>query len=470
MHRFVRALHLAPILAALAIASPTGQAPAPATHTKASPAAKAWTPSLTPDGRPDLEGIWVNKIATPLERPKELEGVSRLTDAQVDDLRRRARRLFGDGKADFAPGDQTFLAALRDVSAYKNPNATGDANEMIELVFENRTSLIVDPPDGKIPALTPAAAQRRAALEEGARRIPAGPEDLSDILRCISFGVPRLGGALGAGPYGYYQIVQSPKHVVLLMESIHDARIIPLDGRPHLPGDVYQRHGDSRGRWEGHTLVVDTTNFSPESRRTGSFHVLNNFMESFEHLHLIERFTRVAPDTINYELTFNDPTTWTKPWTAMIPLKRSHETVYEFACHEGNESTMNGILRGARAQDARTLDFEFFRSKVEPIFLAKRPGHARCIACHGSGTPLRLQPLGAGRTAWTEEESRKNFETIRRVAIPGDPTSRLLVHVLAEEAGGDFYHNGGKHWSSQNDPEWQTLKAFVLGQTAAGGR
>ena len=107
------------------------------------------------------------------------------------------------------------------------------------------------------------------------------------------------------------------------------------------------------------------------------------------------------------------------------------------------------------------LDFEFFKSKVQPIFLAKRPGHARCISCHASGTPLRLQPLSAGSTTWNDEESRKNFDAVRRFVVPGSAKSRLLIHPLAEQAGGDFFHNGGKHWDSQNDPEWQTLKAWV---------
>ena len=120
----------------------------------------------------------------------------------------------------------------------------------------------------------------------------------------------------------------------------------------------------------------------------------------------------------------------------------------------------------ASAPARPSLDYEFFKTKVQPIFLNKRPGHARCIACHGSGTPLRLQPLAPGSTTWTEEESRKNFEAIRRVAAPGNLKSRLLLHPLEEQAGGDFYHNGGKHFGSQNDPEWQTLKAWVLGQTA----
>ena len=123
-----------------------------------------------------------------------------------------------------------------------------------------------------------------------------------------------------------------------------------------------------------------------------------------------------------------------------------------------------GVAQGGNAGPA--LDYEFFKTKVQPIFLAKRPGHARCIACHGSGTPLRLQPLAPGSTTWNEEDSRKNFEAMRRVALPGDLKSRLLVHPLDEKAGGDFYHNGGKHWSSQNDAEWQTLRAWILGQPA----
>ena len=127
-----------------------------------------------------------------------------------------------------------------------------------------------------------------------------------------------------------------------------------------------------------------------------------------------------------------------------------------------------GVLGQQPASSAAepSLDYNFFKAKVEPIFLYKRPGHARCISCHGSGTPLRLQPLDPGRTTWTEEESRKNFQVIQRVARPGFLKSKLLLHPLAEAAGGDFFHNGGKHFASQNDPEWQTLKAFVLGQTA----
>lgn len=123
-------------------------------------------------------------------------------------------------------------------------------------------------------------------------------------------------------------------------------------------------------------------------------------------------------------------------------------------------------LTAALTGQTGSLDYAFFKTKVQPIFVARRPGHARCIACHGSGTPLRLQPLAPGATTWTDEDSRKNFEAVRRVVVPGSIKSRLLVHPLAEDAGGDFYHNGGKHWSSQNDAEWQTLKAWVMGRTA----
>ena len=127
---------------------------------------------------------------------------------------------------------------------------------------------------------------------------------------------------------------------------------------------------------------------------------------------------------------------------------------------------LGGQQPAAAPTSSASLDFEFFKTRVQPIFVAKRPGHARCIACHGSGTPLRLQPLSPGSTTWSDEESRKNFEAVRRVVMPGNVNSRLLVHPLDEKAGGDFYHSGGKHWSSQSEPEWQTLRAWVLGQTA----
>ena len=162
-------------------------------------------------------------------------------------------------------------------------------------------------------------------------------------MRCITYGTPRLGvqNINAAGPMGYYQILQTPGHLVLILEAIHEARIIPLDGRPHLPQTMRQWTGDSRGRWEGNTLIVETTNFSPKSR----------FMGSAENLRVVERFTRAAADTINYEITLEDATTWTKPWTVLIRLKRTQDKIYEYACHEGNYHTMEGILGAARADE-----------------------------------------------------------------------------------------------------------------------
>jgi hypothetical protein len=288
-------------------------------------------------GQADLQGVWLSNSATPLERPKGLEGKPFLTNAEVAELKKRAERLFKEGNSDFASGDNAFLAAYANVEQYKNPNiSTGGAEDMVDREFDNRTSLIVDPPDGKLPALTAAAERRQAAAAEAAKRPTTRPEDLTNFIRCITFGVPRVGGNFGAGPYSYYQIFQTAGYVVLFTEMIHEARIIPLDGRPHLPQNIRQWSGDSRGRWEGKTLVVDTTNFSPKS----------NFMGSAENLHLVERFTRVNPNRIDYAVTIDDPTTWTKPWTAVIRLKQTQENIYEFACHEGNYVSMVGMLSG----------------------------------------------------------------------------------------------------------------------------
>jgi hypothetical protein len=285
----------------------------------------------------DLQGVWVNNSATPLERPKALEGRQFLTDAEAIELKRRADRLFKYGDNDFAAGDSVFLAALADADHYQNPHSTGKSLEMIDLEFDNRTSLIVDPLDGKIPPLTSEGRTRQAAAGVAFLRPPASPENSTNSYRCITFGIPRL----YSGIYSYYQILQTPEHLVFFMEAIHEARIIPLDGRPHLPKNIRQWTGDSRGHWEGKTLVVDTTNFSPQS----------NFMGSAENLQLVERFTRIAPDTLQYDITVNDPTTWTKPWTASLRLKQTQEAIYEYACHEGNYETMVGMLGAGRADE-----------------------------------------------------------------------------------------------------------------------
>jgi len=330
-------------IAFLAPVTVTGQVTTVNARAKEPVTTRAWTPPLTPDGHPDLQGVWLNNSATPFERPKALEGKLLLTDDEVAELKRRADRLFKDGNADIPIGDSLFLAALANPERYKDARGPSQRSSayMVEREFDNRTSLIVDPADGRIPASTPQAQQRRAAAA-AKDRAAKGPEDLNNNVRCIAPGVPRIGPGFNGDPlYGYYQILQSRGHVVLLMETFHDARIIPLDGRPHLPGTIRQWSGDPRGRWDGNTLVVDTTNFSSKS----------DFLGSAGNLHLVERFTRVAPDTINYEVTLDDPMTWTKPWTAMIRLKQMQTSIYEYACHEGNSRAMIGILAGARAEE-----------------------------------------------------------------------------------------------------------------------
>jgi hypothetical protein len=299
-----------------------------------------WTPPLAVDGPPDLQGVWLNNSATPLERPKALEGRRSLTDEEVAELRRRADRLFTNTNADFAAGDAVFLAALGDVQRFTSATATGTTSEMIEREFDNRTSLIIDPPDGRIPSLTPDGQQKRVAAAARRRRPPEGPEDLSHVERCLTYGVPRLSGTnTGAGPLGYYAIVQTASHVVLFLEAVHEARIIPLDGRAHLPASVRLWQGDSRGSWDKQTLVVDTTNFSSSS----------DFMGASDHLHVVERLTRVAADRLEYQITIDDPTTWIRPWTAVIRLKRSDARLYEYACHEGNFDIVYDMLAAARA-------------------------------------------------------------------------------------------------------------------------
>lgn len=342
-HRFLGSLlAVAVAIAAVSLMSVTIAAQAPkAAKTTATP--KAWTPPRTADGQPSLEGIWANNSVTPLERPKALAGRQFLTDEELAVLKKKAGELFsGDGDAVF--GDVFFETLLSETQKFVSTDGhTGDYNQfwLVARDWDNRTSLIADPPDGRLPPLTPEAEKRKVAAEAIRERPAAGPEDRSLSERCITFGVPRLGAAYNS----YYQFVQTPQYVAIYQETIHDARIIPLDARPHVKQNIRQWHGDSRGHWEGNTLVVDTTNYSPKSR----------FREAAENLHVVERFTRAGPDTIRYEITVDDPTTWIKPWTAIIPLKRSDDLIYEYACHEGNEGLV-GILNGARADEKAAED------------------------------------------------------------------------------------------------------------------
>ena len=266
-----------------------------------------------------------------------------LTDEEVAALKKKAAEMFS-GNGDAAFGDNLFETVYANVKGTKKgfksvDGETGDYSSVWNDTrdWNNRTSLITDPPDGRIPAMTPEGQKRREANAAARLRPAAGPQDRALQERCITYGSPQM----VAGYQSYYQIVQTPKSVVVMTEMIHDARPIPLDAGPHAPPAVQQWFGDSRGHWEGDTLIVDTTNYKPRS-----------FMSvSSEKLHVIERFSRTAEDTLNYAITIDDPGTWTKPWSLMIPLKRSPKPVYEYACHEGNIG-MVGILAGARAEEA----------------------------------------------------------------------------------------------------------------------
>ena len=298
-----------------------------------------WTVPRTPNGHPDLQGTWSNNSITPLERPEALAGRETLTSEELARIQAKASQLFSQDAGDAAFGDQFFNTALSEAEAFASTDGgTGNYNQfwLVERDFNNRTSLIVDPPNGRLPQSTPAAAD---AAEEAAaqRQQPAAwtvDRGLSE--RCITFGLPNL----LAGYNSYYQFFQTADHVAIHQELIHDTRIIPLHGGDHVDEGIRQWFGDSRGHWEGDTLVVETRNFSAQS----------DFRGAKENLHLVERFTRTGPDSLGYEFTVSDPTAWTRPWTARVPWTRTNDPVFEYACHEGNIG-MEGILAGARAEE-----------------------------------------------------------------------------------------------------------------------
>jgi hypothetical protein len=294
------------------------------------PAAKqGWTPPRTADGQPDLEGVWTNATITPLERPADLAAKTFFTPAEAEAYEKKV--------VEIANVDRRRSDISTDVALAYNEAWWDRGTHVVKTL---RTSLIVDPADGKIPALTADGERRAASLAEQRRLHPAdGPESRSLAERCILWAT--AGPPMMPGPYnGNYQIFQSPGYVAIVVEMIHDVRIIPLDARPHLPSNVRQWLGDSRGHWEGNTLVVETTNFTDKSR----------FRGASGNMRLTERFTRTDADTILYEYTVNDPATWTKPWTAQVTMGKSDSRIYEYACHEGNYG-MSGILAGARAEE-----------------------------------------------------------------------------------------------------------------------
>jgi hypothetical protein len=292
-------------------------------------------PPRTPWGAPDLEGVWTGSTITPLERPAQLANKAVLTKEEADALEARARERNGR-EPEVAPGDPGTYNQI-----WFDPAAT--------VVPDRRTSLIVDPPDGRIPFTS----EGRELAVRAARHYGAGARDshvdFDTGERCLTDGMPI--------PYwtGYnnnYQIVQTPQHVAILAEMFHDLRIIPLDGRPTI--GTPQWLGESRGRWEGDVLVVETLNFADKS----SYWWATSWRAARPSLRMVERFTRLDAETLDYEFTMSDPVTFTRPWTARFPLTTNQASrgvtqgrMYEYACHEGNYSLTN-VLRGARARDA----------------------------------------------------------------------------------------------------------------------
>jgi len=297
------------------------------------------------DGHPDLHGFWANNNATPVERPKELADHPVLTDAEVQAMRKKYTEMFVSGKNDAAFGDETFRAVWANAKGLKvgftsSDGKTGDYNSVWNdhRVWDNRTSLITDPADGRIPPLTGRGKRRNEERRIAMERPAQGPRDRALVERCLGRGSPTTEG----GYQSYFQIVQTRTAVMIMTEMIHDVRVIKLEDKPHPPKAVQEWLGDSRGHWESNTLVVDTTNYKP-----GAFEEISS-----EKMHVTERFSVQDAETLRWEITINDPDTWTKPWSMMIPLQRSSQPVYEYACHEGNIGLI-GILAGARADEAK---------------------------------------------------------------------------------------------------------------------
>lgn len=320
-YRFFSAAIAAWVLATCTVPSNlTGQVAASAA--KKAPAKKGWTVPRTPEGQPDFQGIWAIATITPLERPAEFADKPFLTPEEA------------------AAYERTIIANRNTDKRGATPEADlrGNYNEAwrdrgASVVPSRRTSLITDPPDGKIPPLTPEARRKRTR-----RGQPAGPEDLALRIRCISRGLPMV----PTPNNNFFQIVQGAGYVTILQEMMYEARMIPLDPRPHLAPAIRGYMGDSRGHWEGDTLVIDTTNFIG----------IDDFYGADENLHLTERLTRTDPDTILYQFTVNDPTAFTKPWSGEIPMRKSDEGIFDYECHEGNYSIVT-ILSGARAAEAK---------------------------------------------------------------------------------------------------------------------
>jgi hypothetical protein len=329
--RFVSSIYLLiTVVTVVLLATTSVAAQAPASGKSPSPA-KKWT-AKTPDGQPDLQGYWTNNTYTPLQRP---QGITKdfYTAEEVKQLEKLAAE---------RESEQTEPGTIADVH-YDFTQFGLDRNQSTHFT-QTRTSMIVDPADGRIPPVTPAGQKRIAERAAERKRMGATTDQVENMpngTRCIIMagsGPPMM-------PAGYnsnYQIVQGPGYVMILTEMIHDVRIIPLDNRPQLPNTVRQWVGSSRGHWEGDTLVVETANFNGK----------NPFQNASEDLRVTERFTRVDAGTIDYRFTIEDEKTWARPWTASLPLTASTGPIFEHACHEGNYGVRN-TLAGARAEEQR---------------------------------------------------------------------------------------------------------------------
>ena len=339
------------MVAALVVAATTVPSPV-----SAQPSSDSWTPPRTPDGRPDLLGVWDFRTLTPLQRPTDQAGQAVLTEEEVAEVEAAAvqRAIDADRPSEVRTEP---LPVGGNVGGYNNFWFDRGAG----VVDDGRTSLIVDPADGRLPELTARASRQGGAADEDAAPVRPvrfrvdgigldGPEDRGLAERCL-MGF-NTGPPITPGGYNQnLQVFQAPGYVAILNEMVHDTRIVPLGGRPHLPEHMRQWMGDSRGYWEGDTLVVETRNFTD---KTSSFSpTVRSAVGTGATLRLTERFTRFDEDTLLYEYTVDDPMTFSRPFTAVLSMKRGQAPLYEYACHEGNYGLLN-ILTGARMEELDT--------------------------------------------------------------------------------------------------------------------
>ena len=320
----------------LAPASAAGQALS--SPPKTATVSKAWTPSRTADGQPDLQGVWTNNTVTPLERPKDLAGKEFYTEAELQALAKKEReRLSQIEDEGQPPANHSGVEGAPADDVHYDFSQFGLDRGQSKLAWNRRTSIIVGP-EGTIPPLTTEARARLAGIRAKAKGHEFdGPENFSLGARCIAR--PNVAPLLPAAYNSNLQIVQGAGYVAIEAEEIHDVRIIPTDARPHIPKNIHQWYGDSVGHWEGNTLVIDTTNFTDLSPFRGA-----------QNLHMIERLTRADADTILYQFTVEDPGMWTKPWSGELPITKIDGYLYEYACHEANYPLAN-TLRGARVAE-----------------------------------------------------------------------------------------------------------------------